>query len=191
MYKICKTEESNARQRAIEQALLEAMCREPYGKITMSRLCGDLGIPRKTMYRYFPTKQDILLGLIDHRFSDCNRVVFDGWTGTRPFDKESLERFFSFWMGQARFLDAMIGGGFWPLLLERTTVIVDTMKETSTEPKSRNFARDQVDYFIAHGLMSTVLRWHFQGHPSAPGEMAEEFARILCAPELSITRLFL
>ncbi len=109
-YKICKTEESIARQRAIEGALLAALGREPFEKITMSRLCADLGLPRKTLYRYFPTKQDILLGLIDHRLADCNGVVFSDWQGQRQFDQETLERFFSYWMEQAPFLDAMIRG---------------------------------------------------------------------------------
>ncbi len=191
MYKICKTEASAARQRAIEEALLAAMAQEPYEKISLNRLCGDLGMPRKTLYRYFPTKQDILLGLIDHRLADCNALVFSDWEGNSQYEKTNMRGFFSFWLEQRPFLDAIVENRLWPLLLERTTCIVDTMKQTSTEPRQQSFARDQVEYFVSHGLMATVLRWHSRNYPSSPEEMAETFAAILCAPELSISRLFL
>ncbi len=191
MYKNCKTEESAARQRRIEAALLAAMAREPFEKITLNRLCSDLGMPRKTLYRYFPTKQDILLGLTDHRLADCNALVFADWEGNSHYQTENLERFFSFWLEQKPFLDAMTANGLWPLLLERTTWIVDLMKKTGTEPRQQSFARNQVEYFVAHGLMATVLRWHAAGYPSSPAEMAEMFTAVLCAPDLSISRLFL
>ncbi len=191
MYKNCKTRESAQRQRQIENALLAAMATEPYEKITLNRLCADLNMPRKSLYRYFPTKQDVLLGLMDHRLSDCNAAVFFHWEGNSHYKKENLERFFAFWFSQKTFLDAIVGNALWPLLLERTTIIVDTMKETGTEPRQPCFARDQVEYFISHGLMTTVLRWHHFGFPSSPEEMAAEFASVLCAPALSISRLFL
>ncbi len=191
MYKTCKTEASAARQRSIEEALLSAMGREAYEKITLSSLCTALKLPRKTLYRYFPTKQDILVALIDHRLADCNALVFTDWDGGRQFDKDSLQRFFTYWREQEAFLDAFHRNGFWPLLLERTTCIVELMKETGTAPKEEGFARNQVDHFVSQGLMATVLRWHYLGFPQSPEILAEEFAPILCSPELSISRLFL
>ena len=74
------------------------------------------------------------------------------------------------------------------LLLERTTVIVDRMKETA-EPTS--FARDQVEYFIAYGLMTTVLRWHHYGFQSSPEEMAKEIGGLLGNSDVSVSRLLL
>ena len=53
------------------------------------------------------------------------------------------------------------------------------------------FARDQVEYFIAHGLMVTVLRWHHHGFPGSAEEMADTFSRLLHSPDISITRLLL
>ena len=61
MYKICHTEESSRRQRELEAGLLEAIKNFPYEKITLTELCPQLNIPRKSFYRYFPTKEDCLL----------------------------------------------------------------------------------------------------------------------------------
>ena len=188
MYKICHTEESSMRQRTLEAGLLFALQRQPYTKITLTDLCRQLDIPRKSFYRYFPTKDDCLLALIDHTLSDCNTVALTGWEGDRELQQIHLQRFFSYWQEQAPFLDAIRDNGLRYLLLDRTTVIVDAMKEN--DPPAA-FARDQVEYFIAHGLMATVLRWHHFGFQSTPEEMALTFAGLLHSPEVSITRLML
>lgn len=188
MYKICHTEESSHRQRELEAGLLDAMAHQPYEKITLTDLCRHLEVPRKSFYRYFPTKEDCLLALIDHTLSDCNTDTLIAWDGDPGLKQTHLLRFFDYWRNQEAFLNAVSENGFRDLLLDRTTVIVDAMKETGAPTV---FARDQVEYFIAHGLMATVLRWHHFGFQSTPEEMAITFAQILHAPDVSITRLML
>lgn len=188
MYKICHTEESSQRQRQLEQGLLRALKTQPYEKITLTDLCRELQIPRKSFYRYFPAKDDCLLALMDHTLSDCNTVALTGWEGNRELNQSHLLRFFSYWRRQEAFLDAVRDNQLRYLLLDRTTVIVDAMKET-VPPGA--FARDQVEYFIAHGLMSTVLRWHHHGFPATPEQMALTFSQLLLSPEVSITKLLL
>ena len=188
MYKICHTEESSQRQRLLEQGLLTVMGRLPYDRITLTDLCRELEVPRKTFYRYFPTKDDCLLALMDHTLSGCNAEVLTSWQGGPELKQIDLVRFFSYWAGQDAFLNAVRDNRLWYLLLDRTTFIVDAMKE-NRDPAP--FARDQVEYFIAHGLMTTVLRWHHQGYPCPPEEMAQVFAQLLHSPDVNITRLML
>lgn len=188
MYKICHTEESSGRQRELENGLLDVMQKQPYEKITLTDLCRQLKIPRKSFYRYFPTKDDCLLALIDHTLSDCNDIALRGWNGSESLDETVQLRFFLFWKDRSRFLDAVRDNNFRYLLLDRTTVIIDRMKE-NTETES--FARDQVEYFVAYGLMTTVLRWHHYGFQSSPEEMARVFGRILGSADVSMNKLLL
>ena len=188
MYKICHTEESSRRQRELEQGLLEAMKRHPYAKITLTQLCSELQIPRKSFYRYFPTKDDCLLALIDHTLSDCNDIALKGLTGTGTLDQSVQLRFFNFWKERRDFLDAIQHNGLRYLLLERTTVIVDRMKENA---EGVSFADNQVEYFVAYGLMTTVLRWHHYDFQSTPEKMAEVFGNLLGDTDVSISRLLL
>ena len=188
MYKICHTEESSRRQRELEQGLLDALGHQPYEKITLTELCRQLNIPRKSFYRYFPTKEDCLLALIDHTLSDCNDIALKNWDGTQELSRDVQLRFFRYWKDHHAFLDAVRDNGFRYLLLDRTTAIVDRMKEATA---SDTFARDQVEYFVAQGLMSTVLRWHHYGFRSSPEEMAEVFGQLLGSADISITRLLL
>lgn len=188
MYKICHTEESSRRQRQLEQGLLDVLQNMPYEKITLTHLCSRMQIPRKSFYRYFPTKDDCLLALIDHTLSDCNDIALKGLTGSGTLDQSVQLRFFRFWMEHSALLDAIRDNGLRYLLLDRTTVIVDRMKENT---ESGSFARDQAEYFIAYGLMTTVLRWHHYGFRSSPEEMAEVFGQLLEGADISISRLLL
>lgn len=188
MYKICHTEESSRRQRELERGFLEALHHQTYVKLTLTDLCRQLEVPRKTFYRYFPTKDDCLLALIDHTLSDCNDIALKGWDGSTALDETVLLRFFRYWLEHRVFLDAIRDNALEHLLLSRTTVIVDRMKEHSSFD---HFARDQVEYFIAHGLMTTVLRWHHFGFPGRPEEMAAVFGHLLESSDISITRLLL
>ena len=131
MYKICHTEESSRRQRELESGLLEAMGKSPYDKITLTELCQRLNIPRKSFYRYFPTKDDCLLALIDHTLADCNEIALEGWNGTGNLDEATQLRFFNFWKEHSDFLDMIRDNDLRYLLLERTTDIVDRMKENA------------------------------------------------------------
>ena len=188
MYKICHTEVSSRRQRELEAGLLKTMKSLPYDKITLTELCHQLEIPRKSFYRYFPTKDDCLLALIDHTLSDCNDIALIGWDGTTALNEQVQLRFFRFWKNQTPFLDAIKENNLQHLLLDRTTVIVDRMKENQ---ETDGFAREQVEYFVAHGLMSTILRWHHFGFQSSPEEMAAVFGNLLVSTNTSITRLML
>ena len=188
MYKICHTEESSGRQRELERGFLDALGSQAYDKITLTELCGRLKVPRKTFYRYFPTKYDCLLALIDHTLAECNDIALKGWDGSRALDEQTQLRFFRYWEDQKGFLDVVKENDLQHLLLDRTTVIVDRMKEHRT---ADTFAREQVEYFIAHGLMTTVLRWHHFGFPGSPEEMARVFGALLTATDVPITRLLL
>lgn len=188
MYKICHTEESSRRQRELEQGLLKVLTDQTYDKITLTELCRQLQIPRKTFYRYFPTKDDCLLALIDHTLTDCNDIALGGWDGTTTLNEQVQLRFFLYWEKHKAFLDAVQANGLQHLVLDRTTEIVDRMKEGR---ESDTFAREQIEYFIAHGLMATVLRWHHFGFPSTPEEMADTFGKLFSSTDVSIARLLL
>ncbi|MBO7252967.1 MAG: TetR/AcrR family transcriptional regulator [Oscillospiraceae bacterium] len=188
MYKICHTEESSRRQRELEHGLLDAMNCQSYNKITLIALCKQLNVPRKTFYKYFPTKQDCLLALIDHTLIDCNNVALAGWNGGDTLDSQAQIRFFQYWKENSDFLNAIRDNGLQSLLMDRTVLLVDRMKENAP---TKTFALEQVEYFVAYGLMSTMLRWHQYGFQSTPEEMGEVFNELLTAARVSLSRLLI
>ena len=66
MYTRCTTEKSAAQQALLEKTLLQTMAQQPYSEISVSFLCEEAGLSRKTFYRLFNNKDDVLTALIDH-----------------------------------------------------------------------------------------------------------------------------
>ena len=107
MYKLCKTEQSAARQRQLEEGLLLTMAAMRYEDITVSDLCERIGVPRKTFYRYFDSKDGALHALLDHtlmQYEGFNAVYLSG--EARTLQRE-LEQFFQFWVLHKDLLDAL------------------------------------------------------------------------------------
>jgi len=173
LYKQCRTEQSAARQRELEQGLLEAMEEQLFVDITVSDLCDRMGIPRKSFYRYFSSKEGALSALLDHtllEFESGSRDVFFGGQGL----EKTLEWFFRFWKEQKRLLDALERSGLSGHLVLRA---IEYAKMSAGTPlrfmlNEEKLAREYGTSFMVCGLMAMVLQWHHNGYPLQPQQMA-------------------
>ena len=96
MYKLCKTEQSARRQRELEQGLLKAMSTCHYDEISVSDLCDQLNIPRKSFYRYFSGKDGALHALIDHTLAGFFETPIES-IQHKGMALEELTQTFCFW----------------------------------------------------------------------------------------------
>ncbi len=183
MYKLCKTEQSAARQRQLEQELLTAMLTMSYEDINVSELCQRMGIPRKSFYRYFSGKEGCLQGLIDHTLME-----YESFSCMEVLVKRSLlgdlERFFRFWLSQKKLLDALHRSDLCALLVERT--IAHAISESvfpgrfvQSEEKS---VQNHVMSFVVCGLMTMTIQWHRAGYEESVQSLAQVAARLLTQP---------
>ena len=184
MYKQCKTEQSAARQRQMEQGLLQLMKVKPFEEISVSDLCDHLQIPRKSFYRYFSSKEGAFHALLDHtmmEYEGFNAVYSDG--DHRTLQKE-LTQFFLFWMEHKELLDALSRNNMSGSLVERTLSHIATGEVIPPRFLSEEtlYARKQVSLFCIAGLMSIVLTWHRDGYPQSAERMAAITARLVSQP---------
>ena len=78
MYKMCKSEQSAKRQRELEQQLLILLKTVRFDDISVSDICTQANIPRKTFYRYFSGKDGALHALIDHTLLELETFPYLG-----------------------------------------------------------------------------------------------------------------
>lgn len=185
MYKICRTEQSFKRQRAIEQGLLDLMLKRRYEDISISDLCAHLEIPRKTFYRYFSSKDGALYALLDHTMMDF-QLAEQGASEKVQGGLGSLDRFFSFWYAHRSILDALSRSSLNGILVERATAFALQEKMMprymlSWEPGFQRLAMS----FAICGLMSMVIQWHQQNFLLSPAEMTRIAVTMLTRPLLS------
>lgn len=184
MYKLCKTEQSAQRQRELERGLLTAMNTHQYEEISVSDLCDQMGIPRKSFYRYFSSKDGALHALIDHTL-----LEFEAFPGNlKPGEKRSyqkdLERFFLFWRAQKPLLDALERSGISGILVTRSIdhALSDTGSPSRFLPQDEKIAREHATMFGVCGLMSMVLNWHHSGYALSERQMAAIGVQLMTKP---------
>ena len=98
----------------MEEGLLCAMLERRYEDITVSDLCARMGVPRKSFYRYFDSKEDALHALVDHALLDYEGYVPAGQTAVAPSFEKELERYFIYWQSKKPLLDALARSGICP-----------------------------------------------------------------------------
>lgn len=183
MYKLCKTEQSAHRQRQLEQGLLKMMLQYRYEDISVSNLCDQLEIPRKSFYRYFSSKDGALYALLDHtmmEFFESGVSTAGLLPGTQMGD---LDRYFVFWREQGDLLDALQRNGLSGILVERAMELA--LRERLMPGYLRDVAPDVQKLamsFSVCGLLGMVLQWHNQGFKAQPVEMTEIALSILTRP---------
>ena len=190
MYKLCKLEQSAARQRELEQGLLEMMQTTPFEQISVTDFCTKMQIPRKAFYRYFTDKEGALYALIDHTFMEYGR-----FTAKESLERHSLlgdlEQFFCFWKEQKFLLDGLSRSNLTDVLVDR--IVEQTMESgvistffMSNEPEK---LRSAVMRFALYGMLAMMLKWYQNGFSTPASEQAKVMARLLTKPLFQINEI--
>lgn len=184
MYKLCKTEQSASRQRELEAGLLKIMLSTRYEDISVSDLCDQLRIPRKSFYRYFTSKDGALHALLDHTLMEFERFTMDYEQKKIRSVKLDLESFFQFWIAHRDLLDALTHSGISGMLIERaiTYALSEEMIPRRFLPGDTVEMQQHITMFGVCGLMSMVLTWHSDGFSKPVSEMAMIAVRMLSQP---------
>ena len=184
MYKLCKTEQSAQRQRQLEEGLLAAMKTKRYEEITISDLCDQMGIPRKSFYRYFASKDGALYALIDHTLADFFQMPVPD-KKTRGNAIGDLDLYFTFWYQNKNLLDALQRNSLSGILVERANRFA--LREGFFPQKFKAIPEQTREIglsFAVCGLMAMTLSWHSQGFPISPDDMTRLVLDLLTTPLL-------
>lgn len=185
LYKQCRTEQSAARQRELMEGLLEAMLQQHYDEISVSSLCEQMQIPRKSFYRYFSSKEGALNALIDHALLDFESFTENSLSGSGPAEQE-MERMFSYWFHQRRLLDALQRSGLSGVLVNRAIghSVFENVRSRRFLPEEEQQAQEYITLFAVSGFMSMVIQWHHEGYRQTVQQMAQIAIRLVSNPLL-------
>ena len=187
MYKFCKSEQSQGRQRELEQGLLEAMLTRHYEDISVIDLCQSLKVPRKTFYRYFSGKDGALYSLIDHVMMDYLEYEARENSLAQKTPLEYMEGVCRYWMGCGKLMDALARSAMSGVLIQRAIVV---SRELDSYPDFLRTAEKQMqDYgamFASCGIMTMMIHWHQAGFSQSPEQMARLMLQLLSQPMFHI-----
>ena len=158
------------------------MTHQRFEEISVSDLCDRMGIPRKSFYRYFSSKDGALQALLDHTLMEFyDTGTLEGLRGGTPIG--DLERFFLFWKNHKRLLDAILRSNLGGMLVERA---VSLAKREELMPgyvrEWEDMMKDVAMSFVVCGLMSMVLQWHLEDYKIPTVQMAKAAVSMLSRP---------
>lgn len=171
MYRICKTEESAARQRKLEQCLLDTMLQKPYAEISIGELAAQAGISRIAFYRYFNSKDGCLCAMLDHTMTD-----FPQFEVPEEYSQCECGQHFvqlcAYWLHLKPLLNVLHENGLMRWLLDRN---IDHVNREATDriphtPDSR--FREDIVAFTAGGILIMLYHWYLRGFDRTVPEMA-------------------
>ena len=187
MYKMCKTEQSAARQRQLEEGLLKVMLTKHFEEVSVSELCDQLQVPRKSFYRYFSSKDGALHALIDHTLLEYEGYFPDQNKEMERSSHMDLERFFRYWKDKHLLLDALDRSGLGGVLVLRAVdhAMSDLGIPVRFLPQNARHVRKHATMFGVCGLMSMVMNWHKAGYDLSTSDMADIAVQLLTKPIFS------
>ena len=170
MYSRCVSEKAVAQQRQFEAALLEMMKERLFEEISISELCRYTGLSRKTFYRLYDAKADVIYAMIDHAILDAASFVPDESVGPG-----GMHRFLAYWKSRKELLD-MMGKNRISALLSQQAVI-HIMNEAPEivrcfGAEDSVFGRDKMIFYVT-GIFSLVLAWHNRDFDLSIDEMSD------------------
>jgi AcrR family transcriptional regulator len=73
---------------AVREAAVNLIARYGYEAMSMRQLAADVGVQAAALYRYFPTKEDLLFTLMREHMEGLR----EAWERARPFDADPAEQ---------------------------------------------------------------------------------------------------
>ena len=184
MYKRCTTEKAALQQRRIEECLLSAMQEKPFAEITVSSLCEQTGLSRKTFYRLFESKQDVLDSLIDRTLREYIRFSLPQHLAV-PGVSLDLLSYYYYWYERRDLLNALSKNGISTMLYDRSIRHVmqeetDILQQIGVVPSLQG--SDEAMMFFLSGILTLVVGWHHTGYQKSPVQMAVITEKLLSTP---------
>src|SRR5262245_30433487 len=84
---------------ALRDAAVSLIARHGYEAVSMRLLAGEIGVQAAALYRYFPTKQDLLFTLMREHMEG----LIEAWGAARPQTSDPVSRLASFVGNHIRF----------------------------------------------------------------------------------------
>lgn len=176
MYARIVSEKSLAQQRKFEAALQELMKDKLFEEISISELCRYTGLSRKTFYRLYESKADVVYAMIDHTLLDEATCEPDP-----SVDPGELHQFLAFWKKRKDLLDVLQKNQISALLAQQAANIAlqETPDRLCLFGIENNVNARAMMLFYLSGFFALVLDWHSKGFEQSIDEVCDVLMELL------------
>ena len=171
----CTTEKTAENQKKLCRALLELGEKTPYEQIFVSDICQKAPISRRSFYRYFSNKDDVLYALIRDSIMECSVRSMDLRYDVNDL-KALLTSFFLFWKEErSGLLDMLRKNRLEHLLME--IYLEWAVAEVKAYPEKT--PRRTAMTFSVTGVMAVMFQWSDRDYDTPVEQLSSETAELL------------
>ena len=146
-------------KKTIAEAMLKVMNIYDYKEITVTQITQEAQVSRKTFYRHFRDKDEVLKHLFDSLYQECissitNRGIHHYW--------DVVQCFFDFWEKHSETLKLMNQSNLLPQLFEESYGrSFEVFRSVKSEDIAEHY-KAQLPYLLAYsigGMNSMLIKW--------------------------------
>ena len=178
---------ASRRQKQIEDCLYSNLLQRPYTSVSVSDLCHQMEISRKSFYNYFPDKDSCFRSLISRKIRQCVLSVTSGKSVDSTLD-DSISVFLEFWKQERPFLDILARNNLLTMLLDQCICFL--REEDTSVLEYLDTPQLQTDDFVLACYVNTqillVIQWYKGNYEISVEEMVRKYKRLIYEPLLSL-----
>ena len=152
--------------KAIEQATLELIEQKGFSKLRMSEIAKKAVVNRNTIYLHYPSKEDIVISILEHRISFSEILMFTGRIFKQTMSKAKTKELF------LKVLETIQKDTYLfkivltdPLLSGYMTSVNSKIKDLAYRCVKQESENKTIIEYIVSGTFGVMERWIiFQNH---------------------------
>jgi len=155
------------------EALFDLMKEKPYSIITVKEIADKAQLSRRTFYRNFKVKEDLLSKYTNYLFEDYIKSI----KGKNDFSFNSiLVNYFEFWDNHIKELKLLKQNHLFYFIMEQINSFIPNINEF-TEVQWHNYDNDIEEEYISRynigGLWNILYKWIDNKERESPKEMVQ------------------
>ena len=174
------------RQKQIEECLFRNLLQRPYTSVSISELCHQLEISRKSFYNYYPDKDSCFRAIVSRRLRQCVLQL-----SSLPKDTsqdEIIITFLNYWKAERSLLDIVVRNNLLYLVIDQCIVFFrneeKAMLEILNTPQLQNDEYVLSVFVTSH--ITLILQWYLKGFDISTEEMVPRYRRMIYQPLISV-----
>ncbi len=171
------------RQRQIEDCLYENLQHRPYTSVSVSDLCHQLGLSRKSFYNYYPDKDACFRAIIRRKILNC-MLHLASIPADSNGNRDAIAAFLSFCREEKNFFDIIIRNN---LVINLMDQCIHYLREEDTvimELLNTDLLKNDAYVLSCYVSINVtfVLHWYLENFSTPLEDMVHKYQRLLYEP---------
>jgi len=160
------------------ETLIKLLDINPFKKISISKICENTPLVRKTFYNNFDSKEDVIEYEVEKNIKEYINLLENRNDYTI---KEASMVYFTFWLTRKKFLEKLVDNDLLHLIQRQVAKYIDEIYKFVPSQKLDQLGEETLKYiynFYSAGLCSLLNSWAKSGFEESPKELSLVFNSI-------------